>query len=67
MDYSTASTADAVYIIGGWTGGRYDLTIPTSTIARFSDGFWSKVGDLKTKVRFKLNLFSTLITYFNQF
>ena len=66
--YSTASTADAVYIIGGFVDGS---TTPSTTIARYTmgenwqdccdyysgpwahyDGQWTNVGDLQTKVKF---------------
>ena len=41
--YSTASSSEAVYIIGGFNGGDpYD-----STIAKFTDNNWSKTGELK--------------------
>ena len=37
---------DAVFIIGGFIGGAANQT---PTIAKFSDGTWSKIGDLQTK------------------
>ena len=66
-----ASTADSVYLIGGFVG---DNATPSSTIARYAgdgiydfDGFWTEIGDLRTKVRFKINLFSTLIIYWKSY
>jgi len=40
--YATASTAESVFIIGGWT-----RSIRLSTIAKYSDGSWTKLGSLK--------------------
>ena len=56
MSYSTASTSDAVYIIGGWLGG---LSSYSPTIAKFSDGAWSNIGELQ-----KMVMFDLLQTYF---
>jgi len=40
--YATTSTDESVYIIGGWTGSTQ-----SSTIARYSNGSWTKPGSLK--------------------
>lgn len=39
--YSTGTTIDAAYIIGGYQGSDF-----STTIARFKDNAWSKAGDL---------------------
>ena len=39
--YSTASTEDSVYIIGGWQDSS-----SSRTIAQFKDNEWVKIGDL---------------------
>ena len=41
-DYATTSTAESVFIIGGWTGSTQ-----SSKIAKYSDGSWTKPGSLK--------------------
>ena len=42
--YATTSTADSVYIIGGFTFGSPKRS---STIAKYSEGSWTKTGSLK--------------------
>ena len=45
--YSTASTNDAVYVIGGVSsidGGRYE---EVKTIAEFKEGRWTKIGEME--------------------
>ena len=41
--YSTAHTADAVYVIGGYQGGYH-----TTGIFEFKNDEWKKYGDLQT-------------------
>ena len=45
--YSTASTEDAVYIIGGWSSidGTYGGSL--QTIAEFKNGRWSIIGQMR--------------------
>lgn len=45
--YATASTSDAVYVIGGATDTILDNSL--NIIAKFSDGLWQKTGELKQK------------------
>ena len=45
--YATASTEDAVYVIGGATDTVLDNSL--NTIAKFSEGLWQKTGELKQK------------------
>ena len=44
QEYATASTSDAVYIIGGYTGCWSKSRL--STIAEFKDGRWRRAGNL---------------------
>ena len=79
MAYSTASTADAVYIIGGWVDGRMGdgSSTPSKTIARYTMGenwrdgccemntIWGHYGGLWTQVGdLKTNVRINLL-YFN--
>ena len=41
VDYSTAATSDAAFIIGGYQDGYY-----STTITEFKNNQWRKVGDL---------------------
>jgi len=43
--YATASTEDAVYVIGGATDTVLDNSL--NIIAKFSEGLWQKTGELK--------------------
>ena len=49
--YSTASTASAAYIIGGYYSG------PQTTIAEYKNGQWRKYGDLAVRRHFHSTLF----------
>ena len=42
--YATASTDSAAYIIGGYDGNNY-----LSTIAKYKNNKWLKIGDLNEK------------------
>ena len=47
--YSTAATADAAYIIGGFQSegfSRFTLTSYSSTISEFKNGKWRRLGEL---------------------
>ena len=43
FSYATTSTDDSVYIIGGYISS----SSPSSTIAKYSGGSWTKTGSLK--------------------
>ena len=43
--YSTTSTDESVFIIGG-TSGDYPSTVELSTIAEYKDGKWRKIGNM---------------------
>ena len=43
-NYATTHTEKSIFIIGGSTGGSPSRT---TTIARFKDSIWKKVGSLK--------------------
>ena len=45
--YATASTKDAVYVIGGATDTVLDNSL--NIIAKFQEGLWQKTGELKQK------------------
>ena len=45
-NYGTTSTDSTAYILGGYIGKTYDIW-RTSTIARFQNNEWIKIGDLK--------------------
>ena len=45
--YGTASTDSAAYILGGFIGDGYSSLTRISTIAKFQNNEWQKIGDLK--------------------
>ena len=51
--YSTASTEDAVYIIGGYSSidGK-DSGESVTTIAEYKDGRWSRIGQMEKPKRY---------------